>query len=463
MSAFLGDLNRDNQTPHGALRLVTELPFGDAQIRRYRMDNGLNILLLEDHSAPVVSYHTWMGVGSSHERPGKTGLAHLFEHLMFNESEGLPAGEFDRQLEAAGGEVNAATWTDWTYYYESVPASELPLVVRLEAERMARLVLRDPQVQSEKEVVANERRYSVDDDVEGSVSEVLFATAFERHPYGWPTIGWMKDIEGFTTEDCLAFYKTYYAPNNATLVVVGDFESEALLRDLQTHYGPQPSSDLQEQDLPVEPEQHTERVVELEKPTPTEKLLLGYRCAPLGHPDHIALTLANEILFGGKSSRLYGALVREGELASEARGSLTPFAHPGLYEIWVSMREGRHTDEALAIIEGELQRITVEGIEESELDKAKNRYELGFLQGMETAAGKAEQIGFHETVLGDARQVFAQLEAYRQTSPQAVQGAVARLIPARRTRVIVRPSEHGDGGEEATEAGDGSENGASGE
>ena len=163
----------------------------------------------------MLSYYTWFKVGSRHDRPGKTGLAHLFEHLMFNETSHLPAGAFDRTLEAAGGETNAATWVDWTCYHVTLPSSELGLVVKLEADRMANLVLRDPQVASEKEVVANERRFRVEDDVEGEVSEKLYAMAFHRHPYRQPTVGWMDDIHGFTTEDCRKFYRRYYAPNNA--------------------------------------------------------------------------------------------------------------------------------------------------------------------------------------------------------------------------------------------------------
>src|SRR6185503_8847493 len=151
----------------------------------------------------------------------KTGIAHLFEHLMFGETESVAHGAFDRMLEEAGAETNAATFLDWTYYHTNLPKDALELTVELEAERMARLVLRDPQVSSEKEVVANERRQRVDDDVDGSVSELLYKTAFSEHAYRRPTIGWMQDIQAFTTEDCRAFYRTYYAPNNASLVAVG--------------------------------------------------------------------------------------------------------------------------------------------------------------------------------------------------------------------------------------------------
>ena len=265
-SALVAQLNAQNSKgpghAHGALTHEASFAFGDREIARYRMANGLKVLLLRDDAAKVVSYHTWFGVGSRHEKPGKTGLAHLFEHLMFNETTNLPAGEFDRTLEAAGGEVNAATWVDWTFYYENVPSSELPLVVRLEAERMQNLVLREPQVASEKEVVANERRYRVDDDVEGAVNEILYKTAFTRHPYHWPTIGWMADIEGFTTEDCEKFYAAYYAPNNAVVVAAGDLDEQALLAELQLRYGSIARGQMPTHLFEPEPQQEEERVVD---------------------------------------------------------------------------------------------------------------------------------------------------------------------------------------------------------
>lgn len=439
--ALVEGLNARAQKAHAALSFVGLSSFGETPIARYRMQNGLTILLLADRTAPVASYHTWFKVGSRHETEGKTGLAHLFEHLMFNETEGLPAGEFDRLLEAAGGEVNAATWVDWTFYYENVPSSELSLVIRLEALRMSKLVLREPQLKSEKEVVANERRYRVEDDVEGAVNEALYKHAFTKHPYHWPTIGWMQDIQGFTTEDCERFYTTYYAPNNAVVVVVGDVDEADVLAQLQQEYGGIAAANIPETVEVKEPEQSEERVLELEKPTPTEKLLLGYKGPALGTPDYSALVVANEILFGGKSSRLYRALISEGELASDARGSVSPSRDPGLYEIWVSLREEKAATEALTVIEAALDRLTREPVSDAELDKAKNRLELSFVHGMETASGKAEQIGFYETVLGDAGRIFGQLEAYRLVDAARIKDVATRLLSKnRRTTIFVKPS-----------------------
>src|SRR5262245_54692377 len=223
----------DSQNP----MIVSEYPFSASlTVRMHRLENGLQVILLRDPAAPVFAYQTWFAVGSRHEKEGTTGIAHLFEHLMFNQTETLAPGEFDRKLETVGGETNAATWVDWTYYRDNLPQAELPLVVALEADRMAHLVLGDKQVESEREVVANERRFRVEDDVDGFLNEELFKLAFTVHPYHWPTIGWMKDIHAISIDDCRAFYRTYYAPNNATLVVVGDVDEERVLALVEQHY-----------------------------------------------------------------------------------------------------------------------------------------------------------------------------------------------------------------------------------
>ena len=195
--------NDDDRASRRA-RHVATIPFGDRlHLERYALDNGLDLLVLRDPSAAIVSYHSWFRVGSRDETPGKTGQAHLLEHMMFIATESFPEGEFDRRVERAGGESNAATWVDWTYYYENLPSSELPLAIRLESERMHRLVLSGPRVASEKDVVLSERRDRVEDDVDGAVSEALHAAAFGRaHPYGWPTIGWKRDIRAFSARDC---------------------------------------------------------------------------------------------------------------------------------------------------------------------------------------------------------------------------------------------------------------------
>lgn len=434
--------------PEAKWTLEGSMPFGDAAqvdeasppLHVFRLGNGLRLLLLVDRSAPVLSYFTWFRVGSRHEQPGKTGLAHLFEHLMFNETEGFGAGEFDRKLEENGAESNAATWLDWTYYYESLPKDCLDLAVRLESERMARLVLREPQVTSEKEVVANERRMRVDDDVEGTANELLYKFAFEKHPYHWPTIGWMTDIEGFTPEDCAAFYKTYYAPNNATVVIVGDIDEADVLTKLRAAYGSIPASEIPEEDTVPEPPQLVAREHVFQKPTPSEKLLVGYRGPALGDADHPALVVLNEVLFGGRASRLYHELITKEESCTEVRGWVSTFRDPGLYELYFTARPGVASAEILKTVETELARVQGELIAADELDRAKARLELSLLQSLETAAGKAEQIGFYDTVLGDPTAAFRRLERYRRVTAGEIRTAARRyFVENARTIVKVLP------------------------
>jgi zinc protease len=431
------DANAKASGPGGKLTYEGAEEFGSEEIQRWRLGNGLTVLLLVDASAPVATYHTWYRVGSRHEKPGKTGLAHLFEHLMFNETEGLPAGTFDRTLEENGAETNAATWVDWTYYHESLPADRVKLAIRLEAERMARLVLRDPQVKSEKEVVMNERRYRVEDDVEGAANELLYKTAFETHAYGWPTIGWMEDIAGFTPEDCAAFYKTYYAPNNATVVVAGDVSYRDVLLAIRDAYGAIPSQVIPPEDIQPEPPQRRGRDLEVTKPTATEKLLLAYKGPALGDFDHAPLTVLSEILFGGRAARLYRELVVDKELATEVRGWVSTFRDPGLFECWATAREEHTTHDLEAVINAAFARVRADVVGEDELVRAKARLELSLVQQLETIPGKAEQIGFYETVLGEPASAFRRLEAYRRTTAADVR-RVARRYLVEEARTVVR-------------------------
>ena len=433
-------LNRDVRKRNARWVFVRDQAFGDVlRLRRFRLGNGLTVLTLVDRSAPTVSYHTWFRVGSRHERPGKTGLAHLFEHLMFNETRNHPPGDFDRLMERAGAEANAATWTDWTCYYENAPRNALPLLVELEADRMSNLVLRTPQVTSEKEVVANERKLRVDDDIEGKALELLYDNAFRRHPYRWPTIGWMDDIRGFTVRDCREFYRTHYAPSNATVVIAGDFDEQKALSLVQRHYGGLSGAPTVDPPRPSkEPRQRAERVRQLVAPTPTEKLLIGYHAPSFADPDTPALIIANEVFFGGQSSRLHRLFCVEKEIALSVRGSISPFIDPGLFEMWIFLREGKRMAEALQLLDREIARLSSDGPTPVELEKAISQLELSFLHSMETAGGKAEHIGFYETVAHDGAAVFDRLAAYRNVAAADVTRVASKYLrPSRRTRVEI--------------------------
>ncbi len=414
--------------------------FGGLKITQLRLGNGLKLFVLDDNSTKVLSYHTWFAVGSRHEHVGKTGLAHLFEHLMFNETKNLPAGTFDRQLESIGASSNAATWNDWTYYHQEFPAWHLATVIQLEAERMQNLVLRVPQVTSEKEVVANERRYRVDDDVDGTVGELLYKLAFEKHPYHHPTIGWMSDIEGFTTADCRAFYQQFYSPNNATLVVVGNVDWHVLLSTIQAEYGVIKPSTLPAEPTVVEGVQKAERVERLSKPTPTARVAIGYKIPGMNDPDHIALTLLAEVLLGGQSSRWFRALVLDGEVATDVGANASPFRDPGLFEIHGTARNHISADQLLAKIDELIGQLGKSPINDAEVERALARFELGFLQGLQTVGGRAEQIGFYQIVLNDPAGSLSRLTAMRRLSASDLQAiALKYLKPKQRTMILVQP------------------------
>jgi zinc protease len=412
----------------------------ELRISRYRLANGLSILVLPDRSAPIVSYHTWFKVGSRHEQPGKTGQAHLLEHLMFIETKNLGEGEFDRLLEAEGGENNAATWVDWTYYYENVPASAFQVAVDLESDRIANLVLSKDRVASEKDVVESERRDRVEDDVDGAVSEALYALTFGRdHPYGWPTIGWMRDIRAFSPEDCRRFYRAHYAPDTATIVVAGDIDPLEVVTSIQKAYGGlAPGRRAAAKPVHV-PRLRGEKNRTMRWPTPTEKLAIGWVAPSFVERDHAVMTVLDQLLVGGRSSRLYAELVREREIASEVRMSLAPFQATSLLDVWVSMREGHASGEALRAIDRHLARLARELVSEAELDKVKNRLELGFLGSLETVPGKAETIGFSETVIGDPGHAFVRLEEYRRVTSDDVRRVAQGLVASGRSVIRVLP------------------------
>jgi zinc protease len=444
------------------MRLLHQHPFSSRlNIEKHQLDNGLDVLLLRDASAPVVAVQTWYRVGSRHEVPGKTGLAHLFEHLMFNQTANLAAGEFDKLMETAGGETNAATWVDWTYYRDNLPASKLELALRLESDRMQNLTLTDTQVETEREVVANERRFRVDDDVEGFLAEELFALAFERHPYRWPTIGSMSDIQGFTTADCQQFYKTFYAPNNATLILVGDVEPKSALALVERYYGAIPASKLPPSPTVVEPPQRGERRAHYEKPCAADKLIVAYKSPAETHEDWLVLQFVHDILVGGPSSRLHRRLVVEEERATGVQAMLSPFVDPGLFEMYVSMKRGHEAAEAEGAIDQEIDRLRRERVTDAELAKARNRIETSFWSELETADGKAEAIGHYETTLGDFRKLFGLTARLPHIGADDVLRVANQYFQKdERSVVIATPSGEDPEGGDDDDDGDDSGNGA---
>ena len=429
--------------------------------RRFRLANGLGLLTAIDRRAPIVALQTWYRVGSRHERPGATGMAHLFEHLMFGQTESLPPGEFDRLVERTGGESNAATWVDWTYYRLSLPARDLALGIRLESERMQHLVLTPTPVEAERDVVTNERRERVEDDVDGWLDEQLMAHAFTEHPYRWPTIGWMEDIRALSLPDIQAFYRTWYAPNNATLVCVGDFDEVALMDLVARSYGHIPPQTLPTVVRAPEPEQTRERVVRAPKPIATDRLLVGYKAPGQDEADWATLEIVATLLAGCPSARLYRRLVIEREAASSVDAQLTPFRDPSLLRLAVTAARGHTADEILASIDHELAAMAEQPPLRAEVEKAKAIAETDFWTSLVDVDGKAEAIGHYETALGDFRKVNAIAERLAAVSVEDVARCVrGYLRPERRTIVIAEPEspelfdDDGDAGDPGDARGD---------
>lgn len=428
-------------------KLVRRIPFGRAsrlEVAQHELENGLTILSIVDHVAPVVAYQSWLRVGSAYEQPDKTGLAHLFEHLMFNESENLAPGVFDRKLEELGAQNNAATWLDWTYYHEIAPAESLPEVMALEAERLAHLKIQTEQLEKEREVVANERRLRVEDDVTGTMDEKLHLLAYHQHPYRWPTIGWMEHILNFTVEDCREFYRTFYAPNNVTLVIAGDFDEADTLARTEDLYGA-----LDRQDVPVppdvaEPPQTEERREVISWPMSASRLSIGYPVVSLDHPDHAPLTAANEVLFGGRSGRLRARLTDEEELVSDVFGWVPPLRWPGLHMIHAALREGRSWERVVEIIDEEIERLAETGPTTGEMEKATARSERSFFEGLDSADGKAEKLGFFHTALDDFQKLFERVERLEKVTPDDIVRVVETYFRhGARSLVVAEPATEG--------------------
>jgi len=404
------------------------------------LGNGLQILVWADAAAPVFAFQTWFSVGSRHEKIGRTGMAHLFEHLMFKATKNQPEGRFDQIMEEHGVETNAATWVDWTYYRAKLPAGNVPLVVGLEADRMTNLILNEGQLESEREVVKNERLGRVDNDPEGKLYEVLYSLAYDVHPYRWPTIGWMEDIEAITLEDCLTFYRTYYAPNNATLSVVGDVDVAALLAEIQARYGHLGPQEIPVPEQIIEPPQQAEKRKVMRLPVVAPKVVNAWHAPKAGTDEHAALTIMNEILTVGESSTLYQYMVTEREIVAEIWGWASGWSEPGLYELGFNLRPGGEVEPAEQVFLEQLERLKTEGVTQRQVDKAQNGLEAMFLRGIADTGSRARGLGNAHLSQGSFKAFFEEPERLRRVTPEAVQAAAkAVLRPENRTVVVVLP------------------------
>lgn len=430
------------------IRLLSTHPVNpDQDVAHFELGNGLRILVLEDHDAPVVSFQTWFAVGSRHEVPGKTGIAHLFEHLMFKGTKAYPHEVFDRLLEEAGAQTNAATWLDWTFYYENLPSDRFEIAARLESDRMTGLILNQAQLDSEREVVKNERRFRVENDPDGAMDEALMTLVYGDHPYGHPTLGSMEDLDALTLEDCLTFYRTYYSPSNATIVVVGDVDTREVLRTLSRLYGGIPAVQVPRDRPAPPPEQTAMRSQVLALPVATEKARLAWRAVPANHPDTAALEVVNSILFDNESSRVYRVLVEERGLASDVDGTVEAFALDGIAMADIVLNEGKAAEEAVEVLLSEVDRLGREGPSIAELERTRNATEAAFLRALQTVGSKATHLGLFEMTAGDYRLMFEFVDRVRAVTQDDVRRVVGRYLTKERANLVIgRPASGGDRG-----------------
>lgn len=382
-------------------------------ITKTTLENGLTILLKEMHHAPVATFMIWYRVGSRDERPGNTGASHWVEHMMFKGTDNFPAGTLDRLISREGGHWNAFTWLDFTAYYETMPSAKIDLGLRLEADRMVNLAMSLEDVEAERGVILSERAM-YENSPHFQLNEEISAAAFRVHSYHHEVIGDTADLQTLTRDDLMAHYHQHYAPNNATAVIVGDFNTDEMLARLTELYGDIPAVARPEPIYRPEPPQRGERRVTINGTGDTAYLTLAYHIPSATHPDYYPLTLLNAALAGGsslgmfggggtnKSSRLYKALV-DTELAVGVNGGMAPSADPFLYTIGAVVRNGRSLAEVEAAIDAELARLATEPITQAELDKALKRAKAQFVMAGESITGQAQLLGMAETVTGDYR------------------------------------------------------------
>lgn len=363
------------------------------------LDNGLKVILVEEHKAPVVTIQVWYRAGSRNEVTGRTGLAHLTEHMMFKGTPKYGKGEFSRLVAKAGGTENAFTGKDYTAYFENLSADQVGLALNLEADRMTNLLLDTKEFQLEREVVKEERRLRTDDDPQSLVVEYLYAAAFLVHPYHAPIIGWMTDLNSLERNDVTAFYKRFYSPNNAILVVAGDIDPKKLLPKIQQTFGKVPKGFPAPPFHIAEPEQNGVRRFVIKKEAQLPFVFAGYPVPNFSHPDNYALGVLANILFSGKSSRLYRSLVYEKKLALDIGGEYPNLsASPDLFYLYGVPQPGKTADELETWLYAEIEKLKTEPVTDRELQKAKNQIEAGFIMGQDSNFYQAMQIGSAEAV-----------------------------------------------------------------
>lgn len=399
------------------------------------LDNGLVVMTLEDATTPVVSFQMWVKVGSRDEA-GHTGLAHLFEHMMFKGSTHIRAEEHAQLVQARGGRLNAFTSRDFTVYFEDVTAESLPLVIDLEHERVANLDISEKTLTSERQVVLEERRMRTEDQPTGRAYEALLALTWQAHPYRWPVIGWRSDVERATVEVCRAFFDTFYVPNNIVIAIAGDFDTETTLAHIRRTFGSLPASAQVPRNPTVEPEQEGERrgIVHFDARGPI--LAVAWHAPATGHADGGPLDVLSQILSDGRSSRLYRSLVYEAQQALSAQGGYWELNDAGVFIALAGVRPDGSIDRVESLFFEEIERLKDEPVSETELTKAKRQLEVGLVNGLATNHDLASRLGQEYATFGRVRPLAERLSHIQAVTAEDVQRVAREYLVTDRRNVV---------------------------
>ena len=435
----------------GALGVHAALPWSDTafaavrpphlQYQITKLANGLTVILSEDHSTPIVHVQLWYHVGSKDERPGRTGFAHLFEHLMFKGSKNVEPEAHTSFISGIGGQANAYTTEDTTVYWQTAPAQYLPLLLWLEADRMATLRIDRTTFERERDIVKEERRMRVENPPYGRLSEIIYQNAFTVHPYKHQTIGSMADLNAASVDDVREFYETYYVPSNATLTVVGDFDPDQAARLVERYFGriPPPAQPVP-RDIPAEPPMTAERRATVEEEWALPAVVVAHHIPEDGHPDSYPLHIAAKILSDGQSSRIYRKLVYETGLAYNAFGGGNIIEDPNLFFAGAIVQDGRSTEEVERALIAELDRLRTEPVSAHEMQRAKNQFARDYILGRETIQSKASQLAHAAVIHDDVTTADGEFEIFAQMTAGDVQKAAASYFrPENRVVVTVLP------------------------
>jgi zinc protease len=407
-----------------------------------KLANGLTLVLSENHSTPIVHLNLTYHVGSKNEKPGRTGFAHLFEHLMFKGSKNVLPEAHTSFIASVGGQSNAFTTDDETVFWETVPSQYLPLILWLEADRMATLRIDKDTFTNEREVVKEERRMRVDNQPYGRLNEIIYDQAFTVHPYRHATIGSMVDLEAASVEDVRDFYGTYYVPSNATMVLSGDFDSVQALQLVSQYVGRVPKAEREvPRDIPKEPPQTREKRVTLQEPWPLPAVVVAYHITYDGDPDSYPLHIASKVLSDGQSSRIYKKLVYDTQMAVAAFGSANLIEHPNLFYAVAIVQPGHTPDEVAQALIGELDRLKSEPITEHELQRTKNQFARDYVIQRESNQQRALTLAHAVVIHNDITTADGEYDIFQKTTVSDVQ-RVARTYfrPENRLVLTLMPS-----------------------